>query len=240
MKRLVLDNINNQGDNQCPRNHRRIDLYESWAQPQIEVASLLYSFCERDTLKDTVLDAGCGTGLLTKQLLNGAAKLDVTGLDLSEEALRAYEKINGKSVAGNLEQMPFEDDDFYHCLSSFALHWTNLSKSLPELIRVTKAYLSIALPVKGSLNAFDFPFPQEEEVLSILQSAGLKKLRFDIQKHAIPYQGVDFVRYFHYTGTDFQRGNEMGLKGKNAFERWKNLYRDEEFFRVLYVHGERG
>ena len=238
MKRLMLDKFIENQDRISARNHRRIDEYDTWAQPQNEVASLLASSCESDSLKGRVLDAGCGTGLLTRHLLHRSVGLDICGLDLSNEALKAYGRINQSIMAGNLEQIPFEDDSFYYSLSSFALHWTQLSKSLPELIRVTKAYLSIALPVYGGLKGFDFPFPEEKEVLSILESAGLRVIRAEIKKHVIPFQGPDFVRYFHYTGTDYHRGNEKGLRGKTAFETWEKLYRGGEFFRILYVHGE--
>lgn len=91
-----------------------------------------------------VLDAGTGTGLVA---LLGAPRVGkggkMTGLDASEKMLEiAREKAAKFGFAqcefrvGDLEALDFPEAQFNVCLSQFALHYTEVEKSLRELHRV--------------------------------------------------------------------------------------------------------
>ena len=86
-----------------------------------------------------VLDAGAGTGRLTLRL--HAAGAEVTALDISPEMLT---KLHQKEpdievVAGDMEHMPFEDEQFDMVFSSLALiHLKKVDKFLDECYRVLK------------------------------------------------------------------------------------------------------
>ncbi|MDQ7081874.1 MAG: methyltransferase domain-containing protein [Aquificota bacterium] len=61
---------------------------------------------------------------------------------------------------GDAESLPFKDRSFDWVISNFSLHWTDLRKSVPELFRVARVGVGVALPVEGSLKGIGFPFPE--------------------------------------------------------------------------------
>ncbi|MDQ3908255.1 MAG: methyltransferase domain-containing protein [Acidobacteriota bacterium] len=107
-----------------------------------------------------VLDAGCGTGLLTLALLRTLRRpARVTAFDLSAPSLQ---KARGavfklpearrhrvRFVQANLLALPFADETFDFVATSGALEYVPLGSGLSELARVTKpgGYL-LHLPVR--------------------------------------------------------------------------------------------
>jgi ubiquinone/menaquinone biosynthesis C-methylase UbiE len=86
-----------------------------------------------------VLDAGAGTGRIAIKLQNGGA--NVTALDISPEMLAKLKKKNHhiKTVEGDMEQMPFEDESFDMVFSSLAIvHLKKVDTFLDECYRVLK------------------------------------------------------------------------------------------------------
>lgn len=91
-----------------------------------------------------VLDAGTGTGLVA---LLGAPRVGksgkMIGIDASEKMLEIAREKAGKFgftqcefCVGDLETLDFPEAQFNACLSQFALHYTDVAKSLRELHRV--------------------------------------------------------------------------------------------------------
>jgi len=78
---------------------------------------------------ETVLDAGCGTGRLTRDLLEALPRGHVVGLDLSRnmiEAARAYLEPDFRGrvefICGDILQVPFEEK-FDGIFSTASFHW---------------------------------------------------------------------------------------------------------------------
>jgi ubiquinone/menaquinone biosynthesis C-methylase UbiE len=107
-----------------------------------------------------ILDAGCGTGLLTLALLRTLARpARVTAIDLSAPSLRKARNAVGKLRAvarhrvnflqANLLALPFADATFNFVATSGALEYVPLAEGLAELARVIKpgGYL-LHLPVR--------------------------------------------------------------------------------------------
>ena len=81
-------------------------------------------------LEGSVLDVGCGTGIVTKRIEN------VVGLDNSKEMLKFYD---GKKVFGDAHDLPFPDKSFDTVLSLTVLQdLENPLKALKEMKRVGK------------------------------------------------------------------------------------------------------
>ena len=88
-----------------------------------------------------ILDAGCGTGIFTHDLLAAGAR--VTGLDLSIPMLR---RAGNKAVPypfhmvqGDLRQLPFAGSSFDKAVSVTAIEFIEDAKSaVGELLRVTR------------------------------------------------------------------------------------------------------
>jgi ubiquinone/menaquinone biosynthesis C-methylase UbiE len=93
-----------------------------------------------------ILDAGCGTGLLTLALLRAMRfPVEVTALDLSAtsivEAKKAVSQSQGRPrdvsfAQGNVLSLPFADNAFDLVVTSGALEYVPLKEGLDELARV--------------------------------------------------------------------------------------------------------
>lgn len=92
---------------------------------------------------ESVLDIGCGTGILLEQLLNLHEDLKLTGIDISPNMVKiARKKFAGTKVRidqGSATQLPYPDNSFdvVTCSSSFH-HHPKPTKSLAEMSRVLK------------------------------------------------------------------------------------------------------
>ena len=93
-----------------------------------------------------ILDAGCGTGLLSLALLRAFRfPVNITALDLSAtsivEANKALAQSPGRRrdvsfAQGNLLSLPFSDDSFDLVVTSGALEYVPLKDGLDEIARV--------------------------------------------------------------------------------------------------------
>lgn len=93
-----------------------------------------------------ILDAGCGTGLLTLALLRSIRfPVNITALDLSAtsivEAKKAVSQSPGRRrdvsfTQGNVLSLPFADNSFDLVVTSGALEYVPLKEGLDELARV--------------------------------------------------------------------------------------------------------
>jgi len=95
------------------------DLYEGEQVRKFEVASRLIKFSP--LIGSVMLDAGCGTGLITERL-RGKGRF-IVGVDFSEGMLRkAKERLKARDVdlvLGDVESLPFRSRsfDFILCLT---------------------------------------------------------------------------------------------------------------------------
>jgi len=83
---------------------------------------------------DWVLDAGCGTGLITYQLKKPVVCLDINAWNLTrvKNRLRDYE-----TVQADIERLPFRDGCFEIIISTEVLeHVPNPAKAVKEIKRV--------------------------------------------------------------------------------------------------------
>jgi ubiquinone/menaquinone biosynthesis C-methylase UbiE len=107
-----------------------------------------------------ILDAGCGTGLLTITLLKALeGRADITAVDLSASSLETARKAVAETdtphkvsfAQANLLHLPFEDDSFDFIVTSGALEYVPLGDGIGELARVLKQRgFLLHLPVKPS------------------------------------------------------------------------------------------
>ncbi len=207
---------------------RAVDTYDSWAVPQRYTAQKL---SELLPYAGTLLDVGCGTGTASRFMLKKATSL--TGIDISPSMARAYSTI-GRAVVGDAENLPFRDKSFDTVLSNFSLHWTDVSKSVREAIRVAKKNLLISLPVEGSLEGLDFPYPSEGDVLGAVY--GYRVLVSDIREVEIPFRGWELVKFFHYTGSSTNPTRKK-IMSKRAVEDILSAL-ESPSFRVLFLYVE--
>lgn len=86
-----------------------------------------------------VLDIGCGTGRIIKNLMEAGAK--VVAADVSEEMLKVTKKKfkDAEIVCADIENLPFKDKSFDCVLALFVVvHLRDLQKAFDEVYRVLK------------------------------------------------------------------------------------------------------
>jgi len=92
-----------------------------------------------DSKNMKALDAGAGTGRISLRLYDAGA--EVTALDISSSMIKILNEKNPdiKTVIGDMEDMPFEDNSFDRIFSSLAIvHLKKTESFLDECYRVLK------------------------------------------------------------------------------------------------------
>ena len=89
-----------------------------------------------------VLDLGCGTGIILKEISSKNSSVELFGLDLSENMIAQATRRLGtaaKLTVGDAENLPYLDNTFnlVCCVESFH-HYPNPKKALSEINRVLK------------------------------------------------------------------------------------------------------
>lgn len=112
-----------------------------------------------DYVTGKVLDAGTGPGTLAREIARRFPRIDVYGVDLSEEMIRlAREHAQHEQLAerarfdtANIAHLPYPDRSFDAVVSTISMHhWYELEQPLRELYRVLRP--------GGRLWIYDFRF----------------------------------------------------------------------------------
>jgi ubiquinone/menaquinone biosynthesis C-methylase UbiE len=100
---------------------------------------------------DSVLDVGCGEGVLTLQWAQQLADRPVVGVDLPDAKLQAQwrmrERHNLRFVTGRAEELPFAAGEFDLVAAIEALeHIPDPERTLSEMARVARRHLVVSVP----------------------------------------------------------------------------------------------
>jgi SAM-dependent methyltransferase len=105
---------------------------------------------------DSVLEVGCGTGVLTREVIKRVGSNgSITGLDLSESMLGVARSIcpDADFQQGNAMDLPFDDESFDVAIASFVLMFVpDPVQAVSELWRVLKPGGRMILTVWEGLN----------------------------------------------------------------------------------------
>ena len=136
------------------------DQYDRWFETPLGKA---VKACEQDLVMElltpgegeTILDAGCGTGIFTHDFLFSGAS--VVGLDLSlpmlRKAVRRYHLLPFRPTVGDMTRLPFKDKSFDKTVSITALEFIEDAKgAVMELFRVTKTGGTVVVATLNSLS----------------------------------------------------------------------------------------
>ena len=178
---------------------------------------------------DKIMDAGCGHGAITDELLKKGAT-NIIGVDGSEERIKNYSlKYENtsyiKSEISKLENLPFEDNTFDKIFCRFVLHHvTGPSKILNEYKRVLKkGGLLVLVDSDGILfNIYSRKYDFTDE-FSILK----KKLEMDmmIGRKLKPYLNELGLKELsskiipmHFTGDQLKNEREQYISRFDSME----------------------
>lgn len=122
-----------------------------------EVLSYLWSFC--NDKNQNILDVGCGTGIITRQLAEQGAT--VTGIDADHEMIEEALRISPQSIpyhTSPAHALPFSSETFDGVTIASALHWFANQESIEEIKRVLKQNGSIFILNKNDSGIFGQEF----------------------------------------------------------------------------------
>lgn len=164
-----------------------------------------------------VIEVGCGTGVITKDLSNRYSAA-VHGADLSLDFLRNAHSIDQRTdySCADVFALPYPDETFDAIVCHFFLLWiSNLPAALSEMRRVTKkAGFILALAEPDYAGRIDYPDSLRE--LGQWQSLALKK------QGANPEIGRRLMSEFINSGL---HEVESGLLGGQ----WRTTYNPDAF-----------
>lgn len=150
-----------------------------------------------------ILDLGCGTGIILKEISSKNSSVELFGLDLSENMLAQATRRLGtaaKLTVGDAENLPYLDNtfDLVCCVESFH-HYPNPKKALSEINRVLKKGGLFLLcdtwtssPLRQIMNFFirfsndgDVHIYSENEIKRLLTATGFNMVSWQfITNHA--------------------------------------------------------
>ncbi len=181
---------------------------------------------------EIILDAGCGTGVFTLDILSSGA--EVIGLDLSLPMLiRAKEKAQGypfKTVAGDILRLPFREGFFDKAISVTALEFIEDGKgAVRELFRITRRGGSVVVATLNSLSPWALRRKAEARKGHTLFKKAIFRSPAELRALA-PVDGMVRTAIHFQKEEDPRRAVEMELEGQRnkldtgAFVvvRWEN------------------
>lgn len=122
--------------------YRNISIVANDRKTDLNSASVNFMLKNLDKDSKTLLDVGCGRGYWLNKVAE-RTELNLTGCDLYDDVKLE----RGKYVKANIENLPFENDQFDIVTSHHTIeHVRDLDKSISELRRVAKKQLIIVTP----------------------------------------------------------------------------------------------
>jgi ubiquinone/menaquinone biosynthesis C-methylase UbiE len=165
---------------------------------------------------EIILDAGCGTGIFTRDILSSGSK--VIGLDLSLPMLKQAElKLKGypfQIVLANMLKMPFPESLFDKVVSVTALEFIEDGKAaVDELFRVTRRGGCVVATTLNSLSPWALRRRVEaQEKQSIFEKAIFRSP--DDLRSLAPAEGVVRTAIHFQKGDNPERAVEIEHEGK--------------------------
>jgi ubiquinone/menaquinone biosynthesis C-methylase UbiE len=209
-------------------NKERVQLFDDWPEAYdrwftTPIGSLVRKYETELILNllspnkgELILDAGCGTGIFTLDILSSGSK--VIGLDLSLPMLKqAEKKLKGYSfriVVADMLNLPFPESSFDKAVSVTALEFIEDGKAaVGELFRVTKKEGCIVAATLNSLSPWALRRRVEaKERHSIFEKA---IFRSPDELHSLaPAGGVVKTAIHFQKGDDPERAVEIEQEGK--------------------------
>lgn len=164
----------------------------------------------------TILDIGTGNGALI-EILQTNHNFKCIGVDKAQINKDHINSVNGDILSGvSAEQLPFKNGQFDHVISQFAIEYTNVNKSIEEVLRVLKSKNNFvfichhpeSVIIKSNQEILDTSIKIKSKLIAHLDNVAtaLVEGRNDLIKN-----NFEFIDAFIFENW----GNLNGLKGSN-------------------------
>jgi ubiquinone/menaquinone biosynthesis C-methylase UbiE len=159
---------------------------------------------------EVILDAGCGTGIFTADILETGAR--VVGLELAltmlRRALNRCEDQTFQSVIGDMRMLPFADASFHKAISITAIEFIQDARiAVEELFRVTKPGGFIVVATLNSLS----PWAQRRKDAA---QKGHPLFRHAIFRSPDQIKGLSPVEGMVQTAVHFEKNDDPDIAPK--------------------------
>ncbi len=225
--------------------------YDQAAALQRHSAIELIRMAEREGIRGTVLDLGCGTGNLAELLLSAEHKPDNTiALDVASPMLEAARrKMNHRFgskptlhyICADAERLPFAAKSLDGIFSNLALQWcVRLDRVLVDLKRILKSGSPLIFSTFGPKTLQELKsawaevdglphvntFPHEQELMRCLQEAGFSACRIRQSLQVPRYASViDLMRELKQIGAhNAHLARPKTLTGKTRMQAMYRAY----------------
>lgn len=146
--------------------NRAFDTYDLYCHVQWYVGyTLIHHLINIPVQSLSLIDIGCGSGLVTQELLSLNPQTLVV-LDLAEQLLlKAKMRLKDHIpiiINADFDSMPFQHHSFDLAFSNMSLQWSlNISKTIQEISRILKfkGYFIFTLPIQGTFHELKPYFP---------------------------------------------------------------------------------
>ncbi len=196
------------------------ETYDRHASPQ---RSLARSVCDvlPEIYPEEVLELGCGTGQLTRLLIDQFPDVPIDAVDLSEKMVahsrKKFERVSQVSWIQGDAQTWRGNDPYPLIVSSAALHWaSNLRKTFENIFQCLEkdGFFSLGMMLHGTLKELHDvrgkvapaktppnTLPTLDAVVESLHAAGFQILRKKQSEEEVSYKSAtDFLRAIHEQG----------------------------------------
>lgn len=130
-----------------------------------------------------LLDVGCGNGIFCNYVQQTNTQIQITGVDRSSSALK---HVKTNKLNGDITNIPFNDNEF-DCVVSLQvlehLPFDDHEKALSELVRVSKKYILISVPL-------------DEKTHKNITTCPRCKTTFNVDLHLRSYNILDLQSLF--------------------------------------------
>jgi len=212
---------------------------------QRTVAQRLMAVVGERESPSTILEVGCGTGILTRLLCERFPTAEIQAIDVAEAMIaRAREQSmeNPRVTCSVSDIRTFASERAFSLIvSSSALHWAvPLPATLRKLARLleVRGSLAAALMVHGTLDELHaarlrvapdkpahFELPRAAEVLDAVRTAGLEILDEGVEALRTQYDSADaFLRKLHAQGVTGRMAASAPLLNRTELRRLVEAY----------------
>jgi ubiquinone/menaquinone biosynthesis C-methylase UbiE len=170
----------------------------------------------RPALGEEILDAGCGTGVFTADILTLGSQ--VVGLDLSLPMLRLAEKKFKEypfhAISGDMTSLPFKDCSFDKVVSITAIEFIpDAKRTVDELFRVAKKGGIIVVATLNSLSLWAVRRTEEGKRGHAIFSKAIFRSPDELRSLA-DVEGIVRTAIHFQNGEDPGRAMEIEREGK--------------------------
>lgn len=240
--------------------------YEGAAQHQYRVAETLVEYCKAfidlnkacintqnlnsepaaalstKVLSAKLLDLGSGTGFVGQHCVSKGIALDIVNLDLCESMLK-YNK-SKDPVCADIQSLPFKDECFDLCVSSYAFQWSSSIDNLfAEIFRILKPGGKIFFSIPGEAtfgelkeawsqvdrNIHVHQFLSDKKILSTAFDTGLKALHFSVVEDVLEFPNqrscLQHIKNIGAHNLDLNRPKH--LLGKRRYQKFSQAFREQ-------------